>query len=113
VVRELTALDNVALAVQALQGHSFRFWRRARLDRTLRGPADAVASMSFARPEMLIRADDVRFPPYSDRTADAVYVGFVPNKDNWSSRISPPTLCAHSTGLIGPVGVIGAGHIYL
>jgi branched-chain amino acid transport system ATP-binding protein len=42
VVRELTALDNVALAVQALQGHSFRFWRRARSDRTLREPAEGI-----------------------------------------------------------------------
>jgi branched-chain amino acid transport system ATP-binding protein len=42
VVRELTARDNVALAVQALQGHSFRFWRRARSDRTLREPAELI-----------------------------------------------------------------------
>ena len=30
VLKEFTALDNVALAVQAHQGHSFRFWRAAR-----------------------------------------------------------------------------------
>ena len=36
---EFTALDNVALAVQAHQGHSFRFWRRARADPALREPA--------------------------------------------------------------------------
>ena len=42
VVHELTARDNVALAVQALQGHSFRFWRRARSDRTLREPAELI-----------------------------------------------------------------------
>jgi len=34
-----TALGNVALAVQAQQGHSFRFLKRAKLDSTLRGPA--------------------------------------------------------------------------
>jgi branched-chain amino acid transport system ATP-binding protein len=34
-----TAQDNVALAVQARQGHSFRFWRDARRDPTLRKPA--------------------------------------------------------------------------
>jgi branched-chain amino acid transport system ATP-binding protein len=39
IVRELTTLDNVALAVQALDGHSFRFWRPARSDRVLREPA--------------------------------------------------------------------------
>jgi branched-chain amino acid transport system ATP-binding protein len=36
---EFSALDNVALAVQAHAGHSFRFWRSARRDRTLREPA--------------------------------------------------------------------------
>ncbi len=34
-----TAEDNVAMAVQAHDGHSFRFWRPARSDRSLRGPA--------------------------------------------------------------------------
>ena len=42
VVHELTARDNVALAVQALQSHSFRFWRRARSDRSLLAPAELV-----------------------------------------------------------------------
>jgi branched-chain amino acid transport system ATP-binding protein len=37
----LTALDNVALAVQARAGHSFRFWRSARRDKSLREPAAA------------------------------------------------------------------------
>ena len=37
-----TAEDNVALAVQAQAGHSFRFWRPARRDRALRDPARAV-----------------------------------------------------------------------
>src|SRR5262249_55967190 len=37
-----TALDNVALAVQARAGHSFRFWRPVRTDPTLRDPARAV-----------------------------------------------------------------------
>ena len=39
---DLTALDNVALAVQAHAGHSFRFWRNARRDPELRGPARAA-----------------------------------------------------------------------
>ncbi len=34
-----TAEDNVAMAVQAHDGHSFRFWRPARSDASLRGPA--------------------------------------------------------------------------
>ena len=37
-----TALDNVALAVQAHAGHSFRFWRDAARDRRLTDPARAV-----------------------------------------------------------------------
>jgi branched-chain amino acid transport system ATP-binding protein len=39
---DLTALDNVALAVQAHRGHSFRFWRDARREDELRRPARAV-----------------------------------------------------------------------
>ena len=35
----LTAEDNVAMAVQAHAGHSFRFWRGARADAALREPA--------------------------------------------------------------------------
>ena len=37
-----TALDNVALAVQAHAGRSFRFWRSARSESTLREPARAA-----------------------------------------------------------------------
>ena len=40
--RDFNALDNVALAVQAHSGHSFRFWRAARRDEALRGPARAI-----------------------------------------------------------------------
>ena len=39
---DLTALDNVALAVQAHAGHSFHFWRNARKDQRLRAPARAM-----------------------------------------------------------------------
>jgi len=39
---DLTALDNVALAVQAHAGHSFRFWRSAETETALREPARAV-----------------------------------------------------------------------
>jgi branched-chain amino acid transport system ATP-binding protein len=39
---DFTALDNVALAVQAHAGHSFRFWRDARRDARLRDPAHAA-----------------------------------------------------------------------
>jgi branched-chain amino acid transport system ATP-binding protein len=39
---DFTTLDNVALAVQAHAGHSFRFWRDARRDPELRDPARAA-----------------------------------------------------------------------
>jgi branched-chain amino acid transport system ATP-binding protein len=39
---EFSALDNVALAVQARSGHSFRFWGKARGDPALAGPALGV-----------------------------------------------------------------------
>jgi len=42
VLQNFTALDNVALAVQAHQGHSFHFWKPARRDASLRDPAMAV-----------------------------------------------------------------------
>src|SRR3954463_13279919 len=36
---EFTALENVALAIQATSGHSFRFWKPARGDASLSSPA--------------------------------------------------------------------------
>ena len=39
---EFSALDNVALAVQAHSGHSFRFWRKAQGDVRLVEPAERV-----------------------------------------------------------------------
>ncbi|MBF8305751.1 MAG: transporter ATP-binding protein, partial [Acidobacteria bacterium] len=39
---EFSALENVALAVQAHAGHSFRFWRPARRDAALTEPASRV-----------------------------------------------------------------------
>jgi branched-chain amino acid transport system ATP-binding protein len=39
---DFTALDNVALAVQAHAGHSFQFWRNARREPALREPARAA-----------------------------------------------------------------------
>jgi len=41
-IHHFTALDNVALAVQAHCGHSFRFWRDARGEAELRKPALAA-----------------------------------------------------------------------
>ena len=39
IYRDFSALDNVALAVQARAGHSFRFWHPARADSSLTRPA--------------------------------------------------------------------------
>ena len=42
IYRDFTALDNVALAVQAHAGHSFRFWRKVREETALRDPAQRM-----------------------------------------------------------------------
>jgi branched-chain amino acid transport system ATP-binding protein len=42
IILNMTVLDNVALAVQAHSGHSYRFWRAARTDKALREPAMAA-----------------------------------------------------------------------
>lgn len=42
IFRDVTVEDNVAMAVQAHDGHSFRFWRDARSAPALRDPARAV-----------------------------------------------------------------------
>ena len=45
---ELTVLENVAMAVQAHAGHSFRFWRDARREERLLAPArEALARMGL------------------------------------------------------------------
>jgi branched-chain amino acid transport system ATP-binding protein len=51
--QDFTALDNVALAVQAHAGHSFRFWRDARNELALREPA----GKALARVGLAARAD--------------------------------------------------------
>jgi branched-chain amino acid transport system ATP-binding protein len=50
---DFTALDNVALAVQAHAGHSFRFWQDALRDDSLRAPA----AEALARVGLSARAD--------------------------------------------------------
>ena len=53
---DFTALDNVALAVQAHAGHSFQFWRDARSEPALRQPAQAALDRLglAARADMLV-----------------------------------------------------------
>jgi branched-chain amino acid transport system ATP-binding protein len=52
---DFTALDNVALAVQAHAGHSFRFWRNARREVELCTPArEALARVGLAAREDVI-----------------------------------------------------------
>jgi len=53
--RDFTALENVALAVQAHAGHSFRFWRDARTQAELREPARSA----LARVGLGARADTI------------------------------------------------------
>ena len=52
---DFTALDNVALAVQAHAGHSFHFWHRARSEESLRAPA----RQALERVRLTHRADTV------------------------------------------------------
>src|SRR5207342_1994346 len=52
---DFTAADNVALAAQAHDGHSFRVWGAARKERHLRDPAQAA----LTRVGLLHRADVV------------------------------------------------------
>jgi branched-chain amino acid transport system ATP-binding protein len=42
VIHDFTALENVMLAVQAQQGHSFRFWQSVHADKRLTAPAMAM-----------------------------------------------------------------------
>jgi branched-chain amino acid transport system ATP-binding protein len=50
---DMTVLDNVALAVQAHDGHSFRFWKAAHKEESLRAPARAA----LERTGLAARAD--------------------------------------------------------
>jgi branched-chain amino acid transport system ATP-binding protein len=55
--RDFTALDNVALAVQAHCGHSFRFWRDARRQDELRKPALAALERVGLKERAAVRVD--------------------------------------------------------
>ena len=66
---DLTTLDNVALAVQAHAGHSFRFWRPARQDAELRQPAlEILTEIGLSQRETF--QDPRRIVIYGQRTAD-------------------------------------------
>lgn len=55
---DFTALDNVALSVQARSVHSFRFWRNARSEIELREPAQAaLATVGLAERGTTLVAD--------------------------------------------------------
>jgi branched-chain amino acid transport system ATP-binding protein len=57
--RDFTALDNVALAVQAHRGHSFRFWRDARHEAELRKPALAALERVGLKERATVRVDQL------------------------------------------------------
>ena len=67
---DFTALDNVALAVQAHSGHSFHFWRDARKDAALREPArETLARVGLAGREdvIVVEHEPRRAPAARDR----------------------------------------------
>ena len=59
IFKEFTALDNVALAVQAHAGHSYRFWGDAGRDPDLRDPARAVLASVGLGARGHVRAGDL------------------------------------------------------
>lgn len=56
---QMSLLDNVALAVQAHAGHSFRFWRAARRDKRLVEPAAAALAQVGLQDRMHVLASEV------------------------------------------------------
>jgi branched-chain amino acid transport system ATP-binding protein len=56
IFQEFTALDNVALAIQAHDGHSFRFWTAARRDPALTEPALAMLDQVGLRERAQVQA---------------------------------------------------------
>lgn len=59
VFTEFTALDNVMLAVQAHDGHSFRFWRPTRQQRELVDPALAALEQVGLGPRAYTRVSEM------------------------------------------------------
>ena len=59
IFRDFSALDNVALAVQAHTGRSFRFWRPARAESALREPARVALESVGLGARVHVRAADL------------------------------------------------------
>jgi branched-chain amino acid transport system ATP-binding protein len=59
ILRRLTAEDNVAIALQATQGHSYRFLASARRDASLRDPARALLGELRLGSRAAVRAGDL------------------------------------------------------
>jgi branched-chain amino acid transport system ATP-binding protein len=59
IFRDFSALDNVALAVQAHSGRSFRFWRPARAEAALREPARVALESVGLGARVHVRAADL------------------------------------------------------
>jgi len=58
---DFTALDNVAIAVQASRGHSFRFWRDVTTDEAIYGPARQFLSRLGLEARAQVPAGDLSY----------------------------------------------------
>ena len=58
ILTNFSVIDNVALSIQARQGHSFRFWKAAQNDETLQGPAmEILEEMDLAHRANVLAAN--------------------------------------------------------
>jgi branched-chain amino acid transport system ATP-binding protein len=78
-LNDYSALDNVALAVQARLGHSFHFWSDAREDQALRGPQLTISIGSGSAFALVFRLENCLTASISSL--------------NWRSRSPPVHAC--------------------
>src|SRR5262249_4729328 len=86
---DFTVLDNVALAMQAHAGHSFRFWRDARRESELRTPARAALAGG--------RVGGVQAVPAAPTSPPPIAPGGSPASSRPQCRFPPGRACPYWT----------------